>query len=211
MLRLISAIDLQRYRSVVLAKLTIDTTCRLGEYSGPLRCVCDVEVMRSRASRRRCPQASYRFRTNDQLPSRYPPPHTRRLSSPVQRRVLNGSIGAVRPRAPDTLIGNDEKVSKRDIAQFHSISSSAVATNTGGTERPSASAVLRLSARCLLGDIRKSVSPSTRLSAPRATPWNDAPRARNGLSSANFGHDRGRDRRLGVDHSMPAGDVRSLG
>jgi hypothetical protein len=50
------------------------------------------------------------------------------------------------------LIGNDEKVSKRDVAQFHSISSSAVASNTGGADRPSAWAVLRLSARCLLGE-----------------------------------------------------------
>jgi hypothetical protein len=32
-----------------------------------------------------------------------------------------------------------------------------------------------------------------------------------GQECVNVGHYRGRDRRLGVDHSMPAGDVRSLG
>ena len=38
-------------------------------------------------------------------------------------------------------------VPKRDIGQFHSITASAVASNTGGTEMPSALAVLRLITR----------------------------------------------------------------
>jgi hypothetical protein len=62
-------------------------------------------------------------------------------------------LGQKRPKQPWLLAAKSTTeqgvkfVQKRDVGWFHSITSSAVASNTGGTEMPSTSAVLRLITR----------------------------------------------------------------